>query len=123
MKDVTDGMDLEGRLRFHADAIRKAPSLEPVPGTGHAERWQRGRDGRADVIREACALLDEVGEGDVGTRLAIELRVQSGAMLAGLDGIDTAGTFHGLNWNDKPHRVAYDAASLMERAADAIAAR
>ena len=48
------------------------------------------------------------------------LRFEASAMRAAVNGEYTPGTFHLLNWQDKPHRVIFDACRLMEEAAAAL---
>lgn len=50
------------------------------------------------------------------------LRAEAEAMRQAVNGIDTDGYFHRYNWEDKPHRVVYDAANRMKAAADRIEA-
>lgn len=56
-----------------------------------------------------------------GWRPEARLRFEAEAMRLAPSGQDTPGTFHLGNWQDKPHRVLYDACRLMEEAADEIA--
>lgn len=121
--DIEAQMDLEGRLRYNAEALRQAPSGIVVPGTFYAEGWQEGDESRKEVMRIACSALDNVPADEIGDELAHRIRAESRAMLAGIEGVETPGSFHAFNWDDKPHRLLYDAAELMIEAADAIAAR
>lgn len=121
--DIEAQMDLEGRLRFHAEALRQAPSGVVVPGTCYAEGWQEGADSRGEVLRIACSVLENVPAEEIGDELAERMRFEASAMRAAVEGRHVADTFHLMNWDDKPHRLLYDAAGLMIEAADAIAAR
>lgn len=121
--DIEAQMDLEGRLRYNAEALRQAPSGIVVPGTFYAEGWQEGGESRKEVMRIACSALDNVPADEIGDELAHRIRSETRAMLAGIEGDGTPGSFHAFNWDDKPHRLLYDAAGLMIEAADAIAAR
>jgi len=121
--DIEAQMDLEGRLRFHAEALLQAPSGVVVPGTCYAEGWQEGDESRGEVLRMACSVLENVPADEIGEELADRMRFEASAMLAASEGGHVPGTFHLINWNDKPHRLIYDAARLMIEAADAIAAK
>jgi hypothetical protein len=56
-----------------------------------------------------------------GWSLEARLRFEAETMRLAPSGQDTPGTFHLGNWQDKPHRVLYDACRMMEEAADEIA--
>ena len=119
---ATMTMDLEGELRFAAHALHVAPSGEIVPGTDYAVLWQSGVDGRAEAIRSATDLLEKAVPSLPG-ELASEIVRECDAMRAAIRDEDREDSFHLYNWHDKPHRLAYGAMDLMERAADALAAR
>lgn len=115
------GMDLEGALRFHAEAVRNGPSGRTTPGLEYAELWQQGRDGRTKAVLMICDLLDlAVASTRLPETLATEIVDSNVSMRAAMEGRHVEGTFHLLDWNDKPHRLLYDAYALMNRAADAL---
>jgi len=116
------GMDLEGALRFHAEAIRWAPSGTVTPGLDYTELWESGRQGRTSVVLKVCDLLDlAAGHDAVPSDLRGDIAASNASMRAAMQDRHVPDTFHLLNWNDKPHRLLYDAYDLIERAADAVA--
>lgn len=50
--------------------------------------------------------------------LEARLRFEADAMEKAIEGEVVPGTFHAMNWQDKPHRVLRDAIKLMLEAAD-----
>lgn len=50
-----------------------------------------------------------------------QLRFDAMAMRKAMEGEVVPGTEYAENWQDKPHRVVFDACELMEMAADRIA--
>lgn len=122
LASTVDGMDMEGLLRSHGPALILAPSGETVPGLSYAEDWQDGTEGRTRALRTACDLLDQARPLVADDALAAEIGHETAAMRAATRGRDTVDSSHLYDWNDKPHRLLYDAAGLMERAADALAA-
>lgn len=118
---IESGMDLEGRLRFNADALIQAPSGIEIPGTSYAIAWQKGEESRKTVVLATCAILDDVRAVDAGDELAERIRFECKGMRSAIEGAHVPDSLHLYNWNDKPHRLVYDAANLMVEAADAIA--
>lgn len=115
------GMDTEGALRFHADAVRHAPSGVETPGLDYAGLWQNGEEGRVEALGKACDLLDLAATDErMPAPLREEILAETSSMRAATDGVDVGDAFHMANWDDKPHRLMYDAHGLMIRAADAI---
>jgi hypothetical protein len=120
--DATGTMDLEGSLRFNANALHLAPSGEIVPGTDYATRWQSGVEGRTMVIATACDLL-EAAVPSLSPALGAEITTECAALRAATRGRQIGDGFQLYNWEDKPHRLAYDAMRMMEGAADDLASR
>lgn len=118
---TADTMDLEGSLRFHANALHLAPSGEVVPGTEYATLWQSGVEGRTTAIAGACDLL-EGAIPSLSRDLGAEVSTRCAALRGATQGRQIGEGFELYNWEDKPHRLAYDAKDLMERAADELAA-
>lgn len=122
--DIDGGMDLEGRLRFHAQALQSAPSNDEVPGTPYAVDWQANEAGRVRTLESACTLIETAaGDPHIGKELSERMNAASASMRAAGNGRYVPDTFHLLNWEDKPHRLLYEAHDLMVEAADAIAAK
>lgn len=119
---TADTMDLEGSLRFHANALHLAPSGEVVPGTDYATLWQSGVEGRTTAIAGACDLL-EGAVPSLSEELGVEIATECAALRAATQSRQIGDGFQLYNWEDKPHRLAYDAMRMMESAADDLAAR
>lgn len=70
----------------------------------------------AELGKEDRAKQVQPAQGERG-KLANKLLFEAEAMHKAMAGEYTEGTFHTLNWADKPHRVVYDACKLMKKAA------
>jgi len=57
--DPMDGMDLEGRLRFAANAMFAAVQGEDTPGTFYLQNWH---DKPHRVVYDACKLMEEAAD-------------------------------------------------------------